>query len=451
MKRFPLPKKIKHFASLFHQHGYELYVVGGSVRDYLLGIPVTDYDFCSDARPEEVKALFRSVIPTGIEHGTVTVLFEGEQFEVTTFRTEAGYSDSRHPDEVAYVSSLAEDLSRRDFTINALAADTATGEIVDLHEGWKDLQSRRIRAIGEPRERFTEDSLRILRGYRFLSSLECTFEAETREAARELAPAITKVSGERIRDELEKIIAAKKPSLAFFPMYHDGVLAHILPELTDCAGVGQKGSQGLDVTTHSILACDGAPRDNRRVRWAALLHDIGKSQTEHTTETGDIAFHRHEFVSAQLAEKALSRLKFSNRDKHHIVHLITHHMFNYTPEWSDAAVRRFIARVGSEYVQDLVQLRFADAYGTEGRSPDPRIMNAFIDRVSAVLQQEHVLTIQDLAVNGNDLMAAGIPQGREIGVVLSELLETVLDDPTQNTKEQLLRIAKEIYQQRIQA
>lgn len=445
MKKFPIPKTIQRFASVFHDHTYRLFVVGGAVRDYLLGSHVGDFDFATDASPEQVMSMFRAVIPTGIEHGTVTVLFSNRQFEVTTFRTEAGYSDARHPDSVTFVADLEEDLSRRDFTINALAADTATGRIIDLHHGLEDLSERRLRAIGNPEERFCEDSLRILRGFRFLSTLEAEFESGTLEAAQKLAHTITGVSAERIREELNKILASKTPSRSLEPMHEYGLLKYIIPELDECVGVGQKGIHAYDVFTHSIAACDGAERTNRVVRWAALLHDIGKKDAEVTIEDGESEFHNHEFISAELSDTILRRLKFSNQEREQILHLIRNHMFKYTPDWSDAALRRFIARVGEKNLSNLAKLSFADAYGKERRAPDPRFLDELSERIDQVTAEDHAFSTKDLAVDGRDIMALGIPQGKVIGIILNELLETVLDDPKENTREHLLEIARNVY------
>ena len=449
MKKLPIPKTIQRFASVFHDHNYRLFIVGGAVRDYLLGSHVGDYDFATDASPQQVMSMFRAVIPTGIDHGTVTVLFSHQQFEVTTFRTEAGYSDARHPDSVTFVADLEEDLSRRDFTINALAADTATGRIIDLHQGLEDLSEHRLRAIGNPEERFREDSLRILRGFRFLSTLEAEFEPGTLQAAQKLAHTIAGVSQERIREELNKILASKTPSRSFVPMQRYGLLKHIIPELDECVGVGQKGIHAYDVFEHSIAACDGAERSNRIVRWAALLHDIGKKDAEVTLEDGETEFHNHEFISADLADGILRRLKFSNHEREQILHLIRSHMFMYSPEWSDAAVRRFIARIGENNLSNLAKLNFADLYGKERRAPDPRFLDEMFARIHKVTSEDHAFSVKDLAVDGRDIMSLGIPQGRVIGIILNELLETVLDDPKENTREHLLHIARNVYEKKV--
>ncbi len=445
VKRLTIPKNVRQFASIFHRNSYRLYIVGGAVRDHLLGIPITDYDFSTDATPDEVMSLFRHVIPTGVAHGTVTVIFKGEHYEVTTFRTEFGYSDSRHPDSITFVTDFDQDLSRRDFTVNALAADTVTGRIIDMHDGIADLRRGVLRAIGDPETRFAEDSLRILRGYRFISTLQFTFEEATKQAAIRLAHTISQVSQERIREELNKMLQAKKPSLGLFALHDHGVLPHILPELSACAGIGQKGIHAFDVLTHSIISCDGAPKDNLIVRWAALLHDIGKPKSLSHDAQGLPTFHRHEHYSAELADTILSRLKFSNRERQAIVHLIRNHMFHYTPDWSDAAVRRFIARVGLDAIHDLFLLREADSYGASGTWERNEKNKELMQRIESCLEAESAFTIKDLAVNGSDLISAGIPQGVIIGRILQELLETVLDDPAQNSKEQLLKLSLNLY------
>lgn len=442
-----IPKVVKEFADVFHRNNHSLFIVGGAVRDQLLGNRSSDYDFATDAEPSEVIRMFSHVIPTGIEHGTVTVLFKGNGFEVTTFRTEAGYSDARHPDSIEFVRDLDEDLSRRDFTINALTIDTIDHTLIDMHHGLEDLKARLIRAIGDPRRRFAEDSLRILRGYRFISTLGFDLEEQTRAAAAELAHTISSVSCERIREEFNKILTAQTPSRSFFALQEQGILAYLIPELSQCAGVGQKGAHAFDVFTHSVLACDGAPRGDRIIRWAALLHDIGKPGSMSVDSNGIPSFHQHEFLSADMADLLLQRLKFSNQDRLHIVHLIRQHMFHYTPEFTDAAVRRFIARVGAEYIEDLFTLRRADAYGTSGVLEENLLEAEFRERIAACLKEEQALRIQDLKIDGRDLMGIGVRQGPIIGWILHELLETVLDNPSNNTRDRLLHIAQRLWEE----
>jgi tRNA nucleotidyltransferase (CCA-adding enzyme) len=443
MRHVPIPRTVRRFAGVFHSAGYRLYIVGGAVRNFYAGLPIKDYDFATDADPHAVTTLFRRTVPTGIEHGTVTVIYSGESFEVTTFRTEAGYSDSRHPDAVRFTGSLEEDLARRDFTVNALAVDTATGELTDLFHGMEDLRRGIIRAIGSPQERFQEDSLRMLRAFRFSALLSFTIEERTLEAVRMLSGKIAGVSAERVQEELNGILAVPAPSKTLIQMHRAGLLKEILPELADCTGTGSKGPNEIDTFTHLCLSCDGAPRDNPAVRWAALLHDIGKPETENRDEAGLISYHGHDSLSADMADRILRRLKFSNQFRTRCVHLIRMHMFSYTPEWSDAAVRRFINRVGETYIDDLMLLKRADFYGSCGV---PLKSGSLLDELSARVQQQisssEALTLSDLAVNGHMLINAGIPQGPAVGTLLNLLLEAVLEDPKLNSTDTLLEMAR---------
>jgi putative nucleotidyltransferase with HDIG domain len=448
MTVFPIPRIVHEFAKRFSDANFSLYIVGGAVRDFLLNRLSTDYDFTTDAEPRQVMKLFRSVIPTGIQHGTVTVRFHGSSFEVTTFRTEEGYSDRRHPDEVHFVRSLAEDLKRRDFTINALAADAITGNIIDHHHGKEDLAQRIIRAIGDPHQRFSEDALRILRGCRFAAQLSFTIEAQTAQAMADLATQLQHISGERVRTELMKILESPIPSQGLFALYSCGALEVILPELTQGDQVTQKGAHQLDIMHHGIAACDAVPRHRPLVRLAALLHDIGKVETKHIAADGEVTFHRHEFSSAKQARNILNRLRFSNEEKSTVINLITYHMFHYTPDWSDGAVRRFIKRVGKDALEDLFTLRLADQMATD-QQQHPQQIFELKKRIKQVLDESTALSIKDLAINGNDLAAMGIPQGPTMGIILNQLLETVLDDPKQNTVETLSTIARNFYTIRI--
>jgi tRNA nucleotidyltransferase/poly(A) polymerase len=435
---------LQRFDRVFEKAGHACYLVGGAVRSILLGERPTDYDFATDATPQEVMRLFKRVIPTGVQHGTVTVIFEREEFEVTTFRVEGKYSDARRPDRVEFTPSIEEDLARRDFTINAVAADLKDGALIDPHAGRSDLRQRRIRAIGTPAERFREDGLRLLRACRFAAKLEFEIEEATLSAMREASGTIDSVSAERIREELDKVMEAVQPSIAFFLMERCGLLGRVLPELAACRGIEQGGMHRYDVLDHSIYSCDGAPVEKPDIRYAALLHDIGKATTVDRSDDGEITFYGHERESERLTRDILRRLRFSRAREKRICHLILHHMFHYTSEWSDAAVRRFIARVGRDHIEDLFDLRMADRYGILGHRSLPD--GEFRDRIRAVLDEEHAFTVRDLAVDGHVLMQeAGIPKGPELGQVLDHLLETVIDDPEQNTKEKLLTIARSFY------
>src|SRR6056297_3992939 len=446
MNKMRLPRVVKDFGRFFHQEGFSCYLVGGAVRNMVLGYKPTDYDFATDAEPQQVMKIFRSVIPTGIKHGTVTVIFKEHHFEVTTFRVEGTYSNARHPDQIHFTPDLFEDLKRRDFTINSMAVHLTDGSLVDPHSGRSDLKQKLIRAIGKPSDRFIEDGLRLLRACRFAAQLEFSIEEKTHDAMIETADSLKQVSAERIRDELVKMLAAEKPSIGLRTMEETGVLQLILPELAACRAIHQGGYHSFDVLDHSLLACDGAPRDNIVVRLAALLHDIGKASTVDVGPEGEVSFHRHEQDSEEKCRTIMRRLKFSNEEIKNVCHLVAQHMFNYQPEWSDGAVRRFISRVGQQYIPNLFDLRIADQYGMHGIYPRCDSLTPLRDRIDEVLSQKDALSIKDLAVDGNLLaQEAGIPKGPDMGVVLEHLLETVMDDPSQNTKENLLALARRFY------
>ncbi len=444
-----LPGTVRSFARRFHESGHECYLVGGAVRNLILGNRPTDFDFATDASPQQVMRLFRRVIPTGVEHGTVTVIQGRQTFEVTTYRTEEGYSDTRRPDSVEFIGDVYEDLKRRDFTMNAMALDPVRRSFLDPHEGERDIGDGIIRAIGDPGQRFGEDALRMLRAVRFATELEFDVDSQTLEAIRACAPLIAAVSMERVRDEITKMLQSRRPSVGLRMMQDTGLLPLALPEVAEGVGVEQRGNHRYDVFEHSIRACDAAPREDLAVRLAALLHDVGKPRAMVDDPSGERRFHRHEQISAQMSEEILRRLKYPNRTIAEVIHLVRHHMFNYTPEWTDAAVRRFVARVGADSIPSLVALRAADSEAIAGRPVDSRALGEFVSRVEGRLAAEEATSVRDLAVGGRDLIDAGIPPGPGMGAVLEALLEAVLDDPSLNTKPQLLDIARRYYRERV--
>lgn len=446
MKRYPVPDEIKTFARIFAENGYRLYIVGGAVRDYFLGTENSDYDFCTDAKPQQVVSLFRKVIPTGIKHGTVTVLFRGESYEVTTFRSESDYSDGRHPDNVTYITDLHEDLSRRDFTINALAADCIQGNVTDDFDGLGDLGKGLVRAIGTPRERFKEDALRLMRLARFCSKLNFKPEEETFQAAKELAPTIANVSQERIYDELSKTIMTKVPSVGLSILEQTGILDVILPELTACRTIKQDKVGSCDVLEHSYNCIDAAAANDYglTVRLAALLHDIGKPSTMSFNQYGIMRFHGHDIQGSKMAKDVLRRLKCSNRTIDDVGLIIAEHMTRYTPDWTDGAVKRFIRRVGKQNLNMLFELQRCDQIASTG-APNTEEYEAFMKRIMEL--EDQPMTLKDLAVTGEDLAKAGIPKSKAMGDVLGKLLEMVVDYPTLNDKEILTKQALEIYNQ----
>ncbi len=443
-----IPAELRPIAAVFAQGGYQCFLVGGAVRDLLMNTQPGDLDLATDATPPQVTAIFRRVIPTGIAHGTVTILFQGKQYEVTTFRTETTYSDGRRPDSVAFASTIDEDLSRRDFTINGIALDLHDGHVVDPFGGRDDIQRCVVRAIGEPEERFREDALRLLRAIRFAVKLDFAIDKNTLAGIRRAAPTISRISAERVRDELTRMIQSPDPRRALRLLRDTGLLTPVLPELETGIGVPQDGTAAPDVFEHLALSTEGAPSDRLDLRLAALLHDVAKPDCLQEQD-GVLQFHGHDDRSAEISEAVLRRLRYPNRLIAHVSHLIRHHMFHYTSDWTDSAVRRFLSRVGVENVEDLFALRAADRYGKTGRrTADPAIEELRV-RIAEMTARRDAVSVAHLAVNGTDLMAAGIPRGPAVGTTLRFLLETVMDDPGQNHQAQLLEIARRFYEDRL--
>lgn len=444
MKRFPVSKELAELESVFSGHGYKIYLVGGAVRDHLLGISNHDYDFTTDAEPQEVKAMFKRTIDTGIKHGTVTVMFKGGKYEITTFRSESGYFDMRHPEKVEFIKSLEEDLMRRDFTINAFAADLCTGEIIDLHEGIKDLKLHLIRAIGNPEERFNEDALRMMRACRFSAKLGFEIEKGTFEAMRKLKGNIASVSAERIKEELFSLISSPHPQYGLEAMRESGLMEIIIPELYSCCNVEQKGVHSDDVYTHSVKTLMWAQKNGHKteVRIAALFHDIGKPATRKEGESRSYTFYNHEKVSAELWRNICARLKTGNDERDKVAHLIENHMFNYDPSWSDAAIRRFMKRIGPENLDDLIDLRMDDAMAISG-SFNPSLLLSLLDRIGIEKEKQSAISLKDLKINGRDLIEEKIiPPSKKMGRILELLLDEVVETPSLNRREYLLERAR---------
>ncbi len=444
MNNYPIPDRIKQFASVFNENGFCLYIVGGAVRDHLLGIPSNDYDFCTDALPDQVMSIFRKVIPTGIKHGTVTVLFKGESFEVTTFRTEGKYSDKRHPDSVEFVRSLDEDLSRRDFTVNAFAANCLDGKIIDLFGGFEDLRNGIIRAIGNPRERFSEDALRMMRLARFCAKLGFSCDEATLSAATELSSNIGNVSQERIFDELSKTLMSNRPSVGLRILEQTGILSVILPEVHSCRSIPQTKVGSSDVLEHIFNCVDAAASLGYgfTVRFAALLHDIGKVPTMQLNQYGFMRFYGHDIKSAEMAKAIMLRLKCSNKLMDDVCIIIANHMVKYSDNWTDGAVKRFICRVGKENVNNLFELQWCDQIASEGRAKIDEY-DPFIKRIHQL--ENEPMSIKDLESGGDDLSAIGIPKSKEMSIILNRLLEMVIEYPTLKNRETLLDQARRLH------
>ncbi|MFP4211627.1 MAG: CCA tRNA nucleotidyltransferase [Alkalispirochaeta sp.] len=445
-----VPRTIRRLAERYRAAGHELYIVGGAVRDRLLGKEIADYDFATSATPKETQRLFRRTIPTGERHGTVTVLFEGHPYEVTTYRVDGAYHDHRRPEDVRFSRSLLEDLRRRDFTINAIALDPEKETIFDPFDGRNDLDRRIIRTVGDPVERFSEDALRMLRAVRFSATLEFKIAPETAAAIPPLATTLRYVAAERIRQELEKMMGASdRPSLGWSLLDDLTLLPGILPELTEDRSLKIEERGGPMVFPHLLRSCDCAPRENQLLRWAALLHDVGKPRC-FSIQDGGVHFHEHDRVSAEMSVEILERLRFPRAVIDGVAHLVRHHMFGYDSSWSDAAVRRFIARVGADQVFALTALRRIDTCGKTGKLRESEEIRELEQRVHRVLEEAPPLTVRDLAIDGRRIMEIlGISPGPVVGVLLSELLQMVIDDPATNTPRTLETVVRRFYEERI--
>lgn len=420
------------------------WIVGGCVRDLLRERPAKDWDVCTDARPEEVVSFFRKVIPTGIQHGTVTVVVRGVHYEVTTLRGEGAYSDGRRPDKVEFVDDITADLARRDFTFNAMAIDPIDGHLIDPFGGEQDLKARVLRAVGDAAERFFEDGLRVLRAARFSATLECSIDPETERAmgAPRSLDTFRRVSAERVRDEWLKAMTAARPSVAFEAMRRTAILDITCPELTALIGAPPGDSDSADAYQRalaSVDACKAAPI----LRVAALLHDVGKPRVA-AALTPAITFPDHARLGAEMAEAILTRLKLSNDERARVAALIRHHVIGYSPGWTDAAVRRWIRRVTVELAPDLYELAFAVARSKGGDvSAEIAAIEELRSRAATLVAAGAALSTRDLKLNGRDLMTAlGVPPSRIIGETLERLLELVTDDPALNEREKLLAAAR---------
>lgn len=440
--QFNLPDEVKKIITIFKEKKFEIYVVGGAVRDLLMGKIVYDWDFTTNATPEEILNIY----PDGFydnKYGTVGLSVEGfeEPFEITTFRTEHGYSDNRRPDTVSWGKSLNEDLKRRDFTINAFAYD---GEkLIDLYDGQKDLKNKVLRAVGDPNERFNEDALRMMRAVRIAGELKFEIEKHTFEAIQSNATLINKIAKERIKDELFKILKSNNPYSGIVHLKESGLMQEILPELIKCFGIEQKSPNRhhiYDVGTHLLMSLKECKSEDPVTRFATLIHDIGKPQTVRKLPTGVITFYNHEMVSTRIAENIADRLKFSTKEKDKLVKLVRFHQFTVDEHQTDSAIRRFITNVGLEYVEDMLHLRVADRLGG-GASETSWRLEEFKKRLIEV--QKQPFAIKDLKINGKDVMEKlNIPAGPKVGEVLEKIFNEVVENKVPNERETLLNLIK---------
>ncbi|MHB0884409.1 MAG: CCA tRNA nucleotidyltransferase [Bacillota bacterium] len=439
-----VPPDVQTVLRRLNLHGHQAFVVGGCVRDLVLGKKPQDWDVTTDARPEEVIRIFERTVPSGVKHGTVTVLTPDRPVEVTTYRIDVDYSDFRRPDKVIYTRDLREDLARRDLTINAMALG-ASGELVDSYGGLRDLELKVIRAVGDPTERFREDALRMMRAVRFSAQLGMTIEPATMTAIKAQSGLLRHVSAERTRDEFNKILLSPAPAASLEVLRETGLLAVFLPELLEGVGFEQNVHHAFTVWEHTLIAVDTIP-PVLRLRLAALLHDVAKPRTL-AVIAGERHFYDHENLGAGMARSILRRLKYDNETTERVTHLIRHHMaLHLSPQMKDSAVRRLIARVGLDNIRDLLELRRADRMGS-GKKPGPVSQGTIrlLSRIERVLQEDSAFGLKDLAIDGNDVMrVAGMKPGPGVGRVLRQLFEEVLETPDLNRRELLEARAREL-------
>ena len=442
MTQIQLPEKVKYIISQLEQAGFEAYAVGGCVRDCLLGRNPNDWDVTTSAKPLEVKAVFGHTIDTGIQHGTVTVMLEREGFEVTTYRIDGEYEDSRHPREVIFTANLIEDLKRRDFTINAFAYNDRSG-IVDAFHGMKDLSDGVIRCVGEASERFDEDALRILRAVRFSAQLGFMVAEETKAAIKILAPNLRHISAERIQAELVKLLMSDHPD-ALRDAYELGITKAVLPELDAAFATAQQNPHHQYTVGEHLMQSLLHIQADKSLRLAALLHDIGKPKVRMTDGEGIDHFHGHVEVSEQMAAGILRRLKFDNDTITKVQKYIRYH--DYKPEPNARAVRRAVNKIGAEYFEQVMALWRADTLAQSSYERQQKL--AHIDAVeqlyTEIMESNQCISLKTLEITGNDLIALGVPKGKQIGVLLNQLLEEVLQEPGHNTHEYLMQKAREI-------
>lgn len=445
-----LPDEVYKIISNFQNAGFQIYIVGGVVRDLLLKRPSKDWDFTTDATPEQILKLYPEGI-YGNRFGTVIVPKKGEThdknrgtalYEITTMRKEGEYLDSRHPQEVTWTNNIEDDLSRRDFTVNALALSIRPGEnpeIIDPYGGRDDLSKKLIRCVGNPDKRFQEDALRLMRAIRFSAQLNFAIEKDTLEAVKINAALIKNISWERIRDELFKILASDNYYEGVILLKETGLLEFILPELTRTFGIVQEGPKHdrvYDIGEHSLLSLKFCPSKDSLVRFACLVHDIGKYDTFKKDASGNVTFYGHEIVGARQVKDVGKRLRLSSKEIDKLFALVRWHMFSVSENQTDSAVRRFIRNVGVENIEDMMAVRVGDRLGGGTPTETSWRTEEFKKRIQEVMKKP--FSISDLKITGTDVMEIlQIKPGRKVGEVLNSLFQEVLEDASKNNREYL--------------
>ncbi len=431
---YKIPEEAQYVMQQLNINNHQSYLVGGCVRDMLLDKEPKDFDICTSALPDDVVRIFNKTIPTGLQHGTVTVLINHYPIEVTTMRKDGIYKDSRRPDTVIFTDKLEEDVQRRDFTINALALDNRLN-LYDYINGVEDLHNKTIKAVGDPNERFNEDPLRLMRAIRFCCQLNFRLSLNTAKSIYSNSEFIQKIAIERIREELNHILISNSPAIGIRELYKYNLLQYIMPELSICVGFDQNNIyHDKDIFEHVMTVVENIPND-LTLRLAALLHDIAKPQTFNGGH-----FYRHHIEGADLAEEIMKRMKYDNNTIEKVKTLVFYHMDRYE-DLSYAGVKRFINRIGIENVEDLFELQIADIKGCKPPHNFDSVIN-LKNKVQEVLNAQQPMSIKDLDINGNDLIQLGIKPSKEMGDILNGLLEMVLENPELNNKETLLRLVK---------
>ena len=445
-----IPAPIKEIARILNTEGFQCFLVGGAVRDSIMGFTPKEYDIATNAKPEDVQRIFKYTIPTGIKHGTILVILDDMHVEITTFRSDGNYSDGRHPDKVEYTASIEDDLPRRDLTINAMAYNILDGNLIDMFDGMKDIKNKIIRSVGNPYERFTEDGLRIMRAIRFATRLNFNIEKETFDAICHSTGMLTSIAYERIREEFNGILISDNPFRGIELLRKTGILALIMPELMQGFGVAQNRFHKYDVyyhILHTIQAVELLETEELTllVRLAALFHDIAKPMVQKkVSKQEEPVYYNHEVVGANVAKKVMRRLKYSNAEIDFVTLLVRQHMFYYQDEWTDGAVRRFMKAVGIENIKPLLKLREADRLGSGNRKDkESKAIPKLLARIDKIIEEENAITVKDLKINGNDLMKEfNLKPGPIVGKILNYLLDLILDEPSLNDKEKLMEKTK---------
>ena len=443
-RKIVLPENVKKIIETLQTHGYEAYAVGGCVRDSVLGRIPQDWDITTSAMPQETKTLFDKTFDTGIEHGTITVLLDHEGYEVTTYRIDGKYEDNRHPKEVTFTRSLKEDLLRRDFTINAMAYNDADG-LVDIFGGMEDLKKGVIRCVGDATARFSEDALRILRGIRFAAQLGFEIDDEARMAMKELAPTLRKISAERIQVELVKTLVSDRPDM-LRTAYELGITKQFLPEFDLLMKTEQETPHHMyNVGEHTLHALMEIGPD-KNLRYAMLLHDIGKPATLTVDEDGITHFYGHPAVGEEMARKILRRLRFDNDTVAVVTRLVRYHDYGNDVIPDLRIVRRAVNKIGEDIFPLLFPVKRADILAQSDYLRTEKLENLELWKklYQEMLEKKQCVSLKTLAVTGRDLIDTGMKPGRELGEMLQQLLELVLEHPEQNTREQLLEKVKEL-------